>query len=135
MYINLTPHDIDVFTESAFTGLIQINQSTWVADSVFPGQSIGAFPPAIKGGARIATKTIALPQGPGDIPLVATEYGEAVGIPDNVKPEDILIVSLPMLAMMKAASHPLAGQCVSPWKVVRSTGNGSQVLGCMGFTK
>ena len=135
MYINLTPHDIDVFTESAFQGLTQVNPSTWVADSVFPGQSIGAFPPAIKGGARIATTTIVLPHGPGDIPLVATEYGLPIGIPDNVQPEDILIVSLPMLSMLKEASHPLTSQCVSPWKVVRSSSNGSVVLGCMGFTK
>ena len=134
-YINLTPHDIDVFTETAFQGLTQVNPTTWVADSVSHGQSVAAFPPSVKGGARIATKTIALPHGPGDIPMVATEYGEAIGIPDNVQPEDILIVSLPMLSMMKASIHPLAGQCVSPYKVVRCSNNGSMILGCMGFTK
>jgi len=134
-YINLTPHDIDVFTNEAFQGLVQVNPTTWVADSVYSEQAVGAFLPAVKGGARIATKTIDLPHGPGDMPMVATEYGEAIGIPDNVQPEDILIVSLPMLSMMKASGHPLAGQCVSPYKVVRSASNGSVVLGCMGFTK
>jgi hypothetical protein len=66
--------------------------------------------------------------------MVATEYGELTGVPEGVTQDDRLIVSLPAKSTAVAAGHPLAGQMVSPYKVVRSRGNGSLVLGCMGFT-
>lgn len=130
-FINLTPHSVEVYLENAFEGLKQVNPTTWVADSVYSEQAIGIFPS--QGSARIATSTI--DKGMVDlIPVVATSYGEAQGIPDNVSPDDVLIVSLPMQSMAKASGHPLASQMVAPYKVVRSAENGSVVLGCMGFT-
>lgn len=131
-YINLTPHTVNVYTENAFEGLTQVNPTTWSADSVYTEQAVGVF--ESEGCARIATSTIELEQGPGNIPMYSTEYGAAVGVPD-CDADDILIVSLPMLSMMKASGHERAHQCVSPYKVVRSSENGSIVLGCMGFTK
>lgn len=134
-FINLTPHPIDVYTEQAFEGLTQVNPTTWTAASVYSEQAVAIFPPAVPGGARISTETVSLPHGLGGIPVVVTSYGDAIGIPDDVGPEDVLIVSLPMLSIMRNSGHPLAHQCVSPYKVVRSAENGSIVLGCMGFTK
>ena len=74
--------------------------------------------------------------------MVATVYGDAIGIPD-CDDDDILIVSLPMQSMMKASGHPRANQAVSPYKVVRNklagiggkVSSGSTCYGCMGFTK
>jgi hypothetical protein len=131
-YINLTPHSIAVYAENAFSGLTQTNPTTWVADVCYDDQPVGLF--ASEGCARITTETVELEQGPGNIPMVATEYGDAVGIPD-CDDDDILIVSLPMLSMMKASGHPRASQCVSPYRVVRSSENGSIIFGCMGFSK
>ena len=132
-YLNLTPHSIEVYTENDFEGLKQTNPTTWVADSVYTEQPVAVFPSA--GVARISTTTVELPNGPGDIPMVSTSYGDATGIPEDVGPDDVLIVSLPMLSMAQASGHPLAGQMVASYKVVRSAANGSVVLGCMGFTK
>lgn len=130
-YINLTPHSVEVYTENAFEGLEQVNPTTWVADSVYTDQPIGVFPS--NGSARISTQ--AVDNGMvGTIPTVKTTYGEAQGIPDDVADDDILIVSLPMQSMAKASGHPLADRMVAPYRVVRSRANGSQVLGCMGFT-
>jgi hypothetical protein len=132
MYINLTPHSVEVYTENAFEGLKQINPTTWVADSVYTEQAVGVFPS--QGLARISVSTQEIEQLPGNIPAVKTTYGAATGIPDDVQPEDILIVSLPMQSMAKASGHPLANQMVAPYQVVRDAANTSIVLGCMGFT-
>jgi hypothetical protein len=132
-YINLTPHSIDVYTEMAFQGLRSTNPTTWLADLCYTEQAVGTFPTV--GCARISTKTVDLGLGHGGIPMVATEYGEAVGLPDDLEDDDILIVSLPMLSMMKASGHPRSHQCVSPYKVVRDANDTSKVLGCMGFSK
>lgn len=130
-YIALVPHSVDVYVESAFENLEQINPTTWVADLVYSEQAVAVFPS--RGVARIATKTVEV--GLIDtIPCVRTEYGEAVGIPSEVAEEDILIVSLPMQSMMKASGHPLANRAVAPYKVVRDRADTSKVLGCMGFT-
>ena len=131
-YINLTPHSIAVYTEMAFQGLKSVNPTTWVADSCYTEQAVAVFPS--EGCARISVETVELEQGPGNIPMYSSEYGDAVGVPD-CEDDDILIVSLPMLSMMKASGHPRAGQAVSPYKVVRSSENGSIVFGCMGFSK
>lgn len=138
-YINLTPHPIEVFTEMAFQGLEQLNPSTWVADICYTEQAVAVFPS--EGSARISVTTEDLGLGYGDIPMVATVYGDAIGIPD-CDDDDILIVSLPMQSMMKASGHPLANQAVSPYKVVRNkieangkVSSGSTCYGCMGFTK
>lgn len=130
MFINLTPHSVQVFAEDQFVGLEQVNPTTWVADSV-EGAAISDFESA--GVLRISTET--LPCGAVDgVPMVATKYGELDGVPEGVQKADRLIVSLPAKSMAVAARHPLGGQMVSPYKVVRSRGNGSLVLGCMGFT-
>lgn len=132
MIINLTPHQIQIYSQESFVGLESPKPGVLVADSV-TGNPAHSFPS--EGCARIATKS--QPKGTlgDDIPLVETTYGDATGIPADVEKDDILVVSLPMLSMAKAAEHPLAGRMVAPYKVVRSKTNGSLVLGCMGFTK
>lgn len=129
-FINLTPHSVQVFDEAQFAGLEQINPTTWVADSV-KGEPIADFKSA--GVLRISTETVELNPVKG-VPMVATKYGQLTGVPEGVTPDDRLVVSLPAKSMAQAAGHPLAGQMVSPYKVVRSRENGSLVLGCMGFT-
>ena len=123
----------------AFQGLEQLNPSTWVAETCCAEQAISVFPS--EGSARISVTTEDLGLGYGDIPMVATVYGEAIGIPE-CEDDDVLIVSLPMQSMMKASDHPRSGQCVSPYKVVRNKVDlggkvvaGSTCYGCMGFTK
>ncbi|MGL5061362.1 MAG: hypothetical protein ACRC62_15420 [Microcoleus sp.] len=129
-FINLTPHSVEVYAEIAFINLEQVNPTTWVADSI-EGTAIMSIESS--GSARISTSTVEA--GVVDnVPMVATQYGEAMGIPADVAPGDLLIVSLPMQSMMKASNHALAGQAVAPYKVVRLRSNTSTVLGCMGFT-
>lgn len=135
-YINLTPHSVEVYASNAFEGLKQVNPTTWIADSVYTEQAVAAFPS--QGEARISVSVTECPNGPGDIPMVESIYGAATGIPDGIEADDILIVSLPMQSMAKASGHPLAGQMVAPYQVVRLAVDGKpsgNVLGCMGFTK
>ena len=128
--INLTPHSVQVFSTNQFVNLEQTNPTTWVADGV-EGDPVANY--ESQGLVRISVSTEPVESLlPGE--TVTTSYGEATGIPENVEEEDVLIVSLPMKSMAVAASHPLANQMVSPYKVVRSRENGSLVLGCMGFT-
>ena len=131
VFVNLTPHSIEVYPESAFADLEQLNPTTWVADGVDKLQAIASFPSV--GMARISTKTEEVGPLLG-IPMVATTYGEATGIPNDLHLNSRLIVSLPMQSMAKASEHPMADQMVAPYRVVRSRSDGSVVLGCMGFT-
>lgn len=128
--LNLTPHSVQVYYASQFIGLEQTNATTWVADGV-DGDPVAAYPSQGVARISVATKTVqsALP---GE--TVATTYGEATGIPDDIDGTEILIVSLPMQSMAKQAALNEAPQMVSPYKVVRSKANGSIVFGCMGFT-
>lgn len=128
--INLCPHSFDVYNESQFTNLEQTNATTWVADGV-EGEAIVSI--ASSGSIRIATTTVPSNSIEG-IPTVVTEYGEAVGIPNNVTNDDVLVVSLPAQSMAKAANHPLNPQMGSPYRVVRLRSNTSTVLGCMGLS-
>lgn len=127
---NLCPHSFDLYEESQFLNLQQLNPTTWVADGVegSPKLSISS-----SGSIRIATSTV---EGKPveSIPTVKTEYGDAIGVPEGVGENDILIVSLPAQSMAKAAGHPLAAQMGSPYKVVRLAQNTSTVLGCMGLS-
>ena len=142
--INLTPHSVQVYSQESFVKLEKTNPTTWLADSV-NGEPLANY--NSEGVARITTNV----EGEGDttlgnhgygcpvipdsvVPLVATTYGKATGIPEGVKADDVLIVSLPMKSMAVASGHPLAFQMVSPFGVVRSRANSSLVLGCMGFT-
>jgi hypothetical protein len=132
--INLTPHSVEVYAQSQFINLEQVNPTTWVADGV-EGDPIQAY--ASEGVARIDTKVSHVSASdschlPGQV--VVTEYGEASGIPEGTTDQNTLIVSLPMKSMAAAAGHPLAQVMVSPYKVVRDRAKGSLVLGCMGFT-
>jgi hypothetical protein len=131
MIYNLTPHSIDIYPEDAFVNLIQKNPTTWVADSV---DKVLRKVYDSHGTARIAVFTEPCEAIDG-VPSVFTVYGDALGIPANIQPEDVLIVSLPMQSMAKASGHPLSSQMVCPYKVVRLAANGSVVLGCMGFTR
>jgi hypothetical protein len=128
---NLTPHSVDFYSESAFQGLEQLSPTTWVADSV-SGSAILSV--ESEGMLRIATSTTEANPIEG-IPTVVTVYGNVTGVPDNVSPDDVLVVSLPALSMATAAGHPLASQMMAPYKVVRQRGNTSTALGAMGLTK
>ena len=129
-FINLTDRPIQVFSESQFLGLEQVNATTWVADGL-QGEPVAVFESA--GILWISAETVK--QHPiNGVPMVATEYGKLTGVPESVTQDDRLIVSRQAKSLALAAGHPLAGQMVSPYKVVRSRQNGSLVLGCMGFT-
>ena len=128
MIINLTPHNVDVFNEVQFINLERVNATTLIADGV-NGDPVLSLPSS--GSIRINTTTVEGDLINGIIPTVKTVYGEAVGIPDNVTNDDVLVVSLPAQSMAVAALHPLASQMASPYKVVRLRSNTSTVLGCM----
>ena len=128
---NLLPHSADFYSESAFQGLEQINPSTWVADSV-EGPALLSIPS--EGMLRISTSTTEAEPIAG-IPTVVTAYGAVTGVPEDVSPDDVLVVSLPALSMAVAARHWLVRQMVAPHKVVRQRGNTGTVLGAMGLTK
>lgn len=130
MFINLTPHSIDIYSESAFVNLQQLNPTTWVADGV-EGEPLVQCPS--EGVARISTTTVQIGVIDG-VPLYKTQYGDITGIPDDVTDEDILIVSLPLQSMAIASGHPLAPQMASPYQVVRLASNTSTVLGCTGLS-
>jgi len=129
--LNLTPHPINVYSETSFINLEKTNPTTWLADGV-EGEGLASFETV--GSVRIATKTVE--QAPLEgIPVVATSYGEIEGVPkDAVLGEDTLIVSLPAQSMAKASGSEWATSMLAPYKVVRLRSNTSQVLGCMGFT-
>jgi hypothetical protein len=128
--INLTPHPIQIYSEQQFINLVEENPTTFVAEKV-EGEAIAEFP--TEGNARISVTTTDMPSKDG-IVFVKSEYGELVGIPENVGSEDILIVSLPTKSNATAAGHPLAAQMVSPFKVVRDAANTSNVLGAIGLS-
>ena len=130
-FINLTPHSIEVYPASSFSGLEQVNPTTWVADCVDKTQAIATY--ESQGVARIQTTTKEL-QAINEVPMVTTTYGEATGIPSGFYRDTKIIVSLPMQSMARASNHPLANVMVAPYQVVRQKDNGSVVLGCMGFT-
>lgn len=131
--INLTPHAVQVYEESQFINLEQVNPTTWVADGV-KGEPLANY--ESQGVARISVETTVIQHWNEDLcgELVETQYGSATGIPDNLDYNEALIVSLPMQSMAKAAGLDTAGLMVAPYKVVRDRANGSIVLGCMGFT-
>jgi hypothetical protein len=134
-FINLTPHSVQVYDLYQFKGLKEINPTTLVADGV-EGDPILDLPS--EGVARISCDTERDGSHDG-IPMFKTEYGELTGItPEHCLAslsEDVrFIVSLPTKGMAQQAGHPLASRMVSPFRVVRSSQNGSIVLGCMGFT-
>jgi hypothetical protein len=128
--INLTPHAVQVYAEYQYTGLV--SKGTTITARSVEGQPLAQYPS--QGCARIETATEPAGHIDNGIPIAKTTYGAAVGIPEGIGPDDVIIVSLPMKSMAVASNHPLAGQMVSPYKVVRSEANGSLVLGCMGFT-
>jgi len=131
--INLTPHSISFFKESQFLNLASTNPTTWLADAV-EGEPIESH--ESQGVARIATSTIEIDPiiNRDVIPAVRTKYGELTGIPEGVKPDDILVVSLPTQSAAHASGHPLAGQMASPYRVVRLRTDTSVILGAIGLS-
>ena len=128
--INLTPHAVQVYSPDQFVSLEQSDPTTWVADGV-EGAPLAEY--LSHGVARISVTTESVRSVlPGEV--VSTTYGEATGIPADLDGTETLIVSLPMQSMAKQAGLSEAPQMVAPYKVVRLKGNGSVVLGCMGFT-
>lgn len=132
MIFNLTPHSIDVYPEDAFVGLVQVNPTTWTAESVIEAMCYKVYPSV--GSCRIKTSTVEIHAIDG-VPSVATEYGALEGIPYKATLEDTLIVSLAAQSMAKASGSEWATTMVAPYKVVRLASNTSQVLGCMGFNR
>lgn len=135
MFINLTPHSIQVYDLAQFKGLKEVNPTTLTADSVV-GNPILDLPS--EGVARIEC-SVEQDGSHDGIPMFKTKYGSLTGITSShillSSDEDVLfVVSLPTKGMAQQAGHPLASKMVSPFRVVRSSENGSIVLGCMGFT-
>jgi len=128
--INLTPHGVQVFVQDQFTGLEQLNPTTWVADSVRGNPILDI---ASVGSLRISTSTVDSTPIDG-VPVVDTSYGDLVGLPTDYDGQ-FMVVSLPCQSMAKQSGNPLASKMLAPYKVVRLRSNTSQVLGCMGFTK
>ena len=131
MYINLTAHSISVYYVHQFINLEQVNSTTWIADSV-EGEPILFLP--FLGAARIAVNTVYLWDLMG-VPLYKTTYGELEGLPENIKPNnDILVCSLPLVFNAKASKNKYAKDMVSPYQVVRQRQDTNTILGCTGFT-
>lgn len=130
MIINATPHAINIYHQSAFVNLEQLNPTTWVADAVDEDKLILNVDST--GIARIAVVTTEGDEING-IPTVQTVYGELTGIPE-LNDDDIVVVSLPTQSAAKSCGHPLASRMATPYKVVRQRNNTSTVLGCMGLS-
>jgi len=130
-FINLTPHDINVYDVSQFINLVNVKDNIWTADGV-EGKSLLTIP-EIGISARINTVTKQINSIDG-IPMYSTQYGDINDLPDDIRGSDILICSLPTVINANASGHPLAKQMCSPFQVVRLSTNTSTVLGCTGFT-
>ena len=128
---NYMPHSFDVYKKEQFVNLEQTNPSTWIADGV-TGESIISLPS--QGSVRMSTSTQELGVDANNVPAYNTVYGEASGFPTDVVEGDIVIVSLPVVSMMKASNHSLAAFVASPYNAVRLRSNTSTVLGAMGYT-
>lgn len=131
MIRNFMPHSFDVYAKDQFVNLEQTNPTTWIADGV-EGDAIVSVPS--QGSVRMATSTEELGVDSQGVTAYNTVYGEASGFPTDVVEGDIVVVSLPVVSMMKASGHPLSSFVASPYNAVRFRGNTSTVLGCMGYT-
>jgi len=125
------PHSFDVYAKDQFVNLEQTNPTTWIADGV-TGDAIVSVPS--QGSVRMSTSTQELCVDSNNIPVYNTVYGEPSGFPTDLVEGDVVLVSLPVVSMMKASNHPLAAFVASPYKAVRLRSNTSNVLGCMGYT-
>jgi hypothetical protein len=130
--INLTPHAVDIYSPEAFLDLQQIDARGWGASAV-AGKPIVSFPSS--GVAHISScvkeaSPLQLDEGV-EVPLNNSVFLGLHGIPDDVKPGDILIVSMPTLMKAIEVNHPMATAMCCPDKVVRDINNTSRVLGCL----
>jgi len=127
-YINLTPHEIEVYHTDQFVNLTSDNKC-YYADKT-EGEPVLFLPS--EGTARIYQLTAYIGEDEDGVPLWKTHYGE-LELPDNFGGDDeVLIVSLP--TKRAATDSPLSRRMVSPYGVVRSRENSSLILGCQGFT-
>lgn len=131
MLLNYMPHSFDVYTKEQFVNLEQTNPTTWIADGV-EGDPIVSVPS--QGSVRMSTSTEELGVDSQGVPAYNTVYGEPSGFPTDLKEGDVVLVSLPVVSMMKASGHPLSAFVASPYNAVRLRSNTSQVLGAMGYT-
>jgi hypothetical protein len=132
MLLNYMPHSFDVYKKEQFVNLEQTNPTTWIADGV-EGDSIVSVPS--QGSVRMSTSTQELGVDADGVPVYNTVYGELTGFPiEDLKEGDVVLVSLPVVSMMKASNHTLSAFVASPYNAVRLRSNTSQVLGCMGYT-
>ena len=125
------PHSFDVYNKEQFVNLEQTNTTTWIADGV-EGEPIVSVPS--QGSVRMATSTQELGVDNDGVPVYNTVYGEVSGFPTELNEGDVVLVSLPVVSMMKASGHPLSAFVASPYNAVRLRSNTSQVLGAMGYT-
>ena len=104
-YVNLTPHAVTIIDDAG----------TVTAEYPATGQVARAGPQVV-----------------GDQDGVSlVSYGDIVGIPDDVSPETILIVSLVTLLAAAASMHPLWNSMVAPWQEVRDSSG--RIIGCRGL--
>lgn len=131
MLLNYMPHSFEVYAKEQFVNLEQVNPTTWIADSTegFPIVSLPSL-----GSIRMSTSTESLGLGAFGVPAYNTVYGEASGFPTDLNEGDVVLVSLPVVSMMKASNHPLSAFVASPYNAVRLRSNTSQVIGAMGYT-
>ena len=132
MLLNYMPPSFDVSTKEQFVNLAQINPTTWIADGT-EGDSIISVPS--QGSVRMFTSTQELGVDSDGVPVYNTVYGEASGFPTELNEGDVVLVSLPVVSMMKASNHPLSSFVASPYNAVRLRSNTSQVIGAMGYTQ
>jgi hypothetical protein len=131
MIKNYMPHSFDVYAKEQFLNLEQTNPTTWIADGV-EGDAIVSVPS--QGSVRMSTSTQELGVDEQGVPVYNTVYGEASGFPTDLVEGDVVLVSLPVVSMMKASNHPLSTFVASPYNAVRLRSNTSQVIGAMGYT-
>jgi hypothetical protein len=131
MIKNYMPHSFDVYAKDQFVNLEQTNPTTWIADGV-EGDAIVSVPS--QGSVRMSTSTQELGVDEQGVPVYNTVYGEASGFPTELEEGDVVLVSLPVVSMMKASNHPLSAFVASPYNAVRLRSNTSQVIGAMGYT-
>ena len=131
MIKNYMPHSFDVYAKEQFVNLEQTNPTTWIADGV---EGLPIVSVSSQGSVRMSTSTQQLGVDSDGVPVYNTVYGEASGFPTDLNEGDVVLVSLPVVSMMKASGHPLQTFVASPYNAVRLRSNTSQVLGAMGYT-
>ena len=107
---NFTSQKIDIISVEQLEGL-ELEGSVWLADSM-KGEPLLTLPR----------------EG-----MIRSSKGSIIGVPTNLKEEDILIVREETLINISASGNPLVKQMCSPYKVVRMRDYPSVIFGCIGL--